>query len=110
MKNIEKVSRMVNGETKTYEGGKAYALSFKEKLAEFFSLGLLNGNFYQSQEEVLKNAREIYERALAECPEFATKAAIYGNNFNSLKLVPTIWLAYLSTLDDKSLFKSLSQE
>lgn len=105
MKNIEKVSRMVNGETKTYEGGKAYALSFKEKLAEFFSLGLLNGNFYQSQEEVLKNAREIYERALAECPEFATKAAIYGNNFNSLKLVPTIWLAYLSTLDDKSLFK-----
>lgn len=103
--SIEKINRMTSNETITYEGGKAYRLSFIEQLAEFFCLGLLNGNFYQSEEEVLQNARELYERAMAECPEFATKAAIYGNNFNSLKLVPTIWLVYLSTLDDKTLFK-----
>jgi len=103
--SIEKINRMTSNETITYEGGKAYGLSFIEQLAEFFCLGLLNGNFYQSEEEVLQNARELYERAMAECPEFATKAAIYGNNFNSLKLVPTIWLVYLSTLDDKTLFK-----
>lgn len=106
MKNLEKIQAMNNGRKKTYEGGVGYETTFKETLAEFFSLGLLNGNFYQSQEDVLKNAKEIFERALEEEPEFATKCAIYGNNVNSLKLVPTVWLVYLSTLEDKSLFKS----
>jgi len=32
----------------TYEGGKAYELSFRETVAEMFSLGLVKGNFYQS--------------------------------------------------------------
>ncbi|MDF2879597.1 MAG: hypothetical protein K0R54_154 [Clostridiaceae bacterium] len=80
-------------------------LDFKETLAEFFSLGLLNGNFYQNQEEVLKDANDIFQRALAECPEFATKCAIFGHKQNSLRLVPTVWLVYLSTLEDKTLFK-----
>jgi hypothetical protein len=102
---INKVQEMTGVKTKTYEGGVGYLLSFKEQLVEFFSLGLLNGNFYQTQEEVLKNAKDLFEKALRECPEFATKAAVYGNNVNGLKLVPTIWLVYLSTLEDKSLFK-----
>lgn len=104
--NTNKINKMVGDETTTYEGGKAYKLSFKEEVAEFFSLGLLRGTFYQTEDEVLKNARHIFEKALVECPEFATKAAIYGNNVNSLKLVPMVWLAYVSTLDDKTLFKS----
>lgn len=102
---INKVQQLSGVKGKTHEGGVAYQASFKEQLVEFFSLGLLNGNFYQTQEEVLKNAGSLFERALKECPEFATKAAVYGNNVNSLKLVPTIWLVYLSTLEDKSLFK-----
>lgn len=106
MNKMNKIQQMTSGAATTHEGGKAYQMSFKEQLVEFFSLGLLNGNFYQSQDEVLKNAKGMFERALAECPEFATKAAVYGNNVNSLKLVPTIWLVYLSTLEDKSLFKS----
>ncbi|MBP1308817.1 60 kDa SS-A/Ro ribonucleoprotein [Paenibacillus sp. 1182] len=106
MGRINKIQQMAGDKTNTYEGGVAYHLSFKERLAEFFSLGLLNGNFYQSEEQVLKNAKDLFERALGECPEFATKAAIYGNHVNSLKLVPTIWLVYLSTLDDKHLFKT----
>jgi 60 kDa SS-A/Ro ribonucleoprotein len=106
MTNINKVNKMLGTETTTYEGGKAYKLSFKEEIAEFFSLGLLRGTFYQTEEDVLRNARDIFEKALVECPEFATKAAIYGNNVNSLKLVPMIWLAYVSTLDDKTLFKA----
>ena len=105
MKNFEKVSQMNSNKIRNYEGGVGYKMTFEESLAEFFSLGLLNGNFYQSQEEVLKNAKAIFERALEECPEFATKCAIYGNNVNSLKLVPTVWLVYLSTLEDKTLFK-----
>lgn len=107
---IQKVQQMTGVyqkgvQTRTYEGGVAYKLPFKEQLAEFFSLGLLNGNFYQTQEAVFRNAKSLFEKALQECPEFATKAAIYGNNVNSLKLVPTIWLVYLSTLEDKTLFK-----
>lgn len=106
MKNYEIATKMVGGAPlRNWEGGVTYALSLKETVAEFFSLGLLNGTFYQSEEEVLRNARHIFERALVECPEFATKAAIYGNNVNSLKLVPMIWTVYLSTLEDKTLFK-----
>lgn len=105
MSNLEKVQNMTNGRKINFEGGVGYELDFKEKLVEFFSLGLLNGNFYQTQEEVLKNGKELFEEALEKCPEFATKCAIYGNNVNSMKLVPTIWLVYLSTLEDKTLFK-----
>ena len=56
MSNLEKVQNMTNGRKVNFEGGVGYELDFKEKLIEFFSLGLLNGNFYQTQEEVLKNA------------------------------------------------------
>lgn len=104
--NMNKVTQMTGANQVTYEGGKKYEPSFKEQLAEFFSLGLLNGNFYQSQKEVLKHGKVMFERALQECPEFATKCAVYGNNVNSMKLVPTIWLVYVSTLEDKSLFKA----
>lgn len=105
MKNFEKVSAMNSGVKINYEGGIGYEMNLEEKLAEFFSLGLLNGTFYQSEIEVLKNARELFEEALEKCPEYATKCAIYGNNVNSLKLIPTIWLVYLSTLDDKTMFQ-----
>lgn len=106
MKNIQKLQAMTGDKKQTFEGGVGYQTTFRETLAEFFSLGLLNGNFYQSQEDVLKSAKHIFERALKEEPEFATKCAIYGNNVNLLKLVPTVWLVYLSTLEDKTLFKS----
>ncbi|WCK57049.1 RNA-binding protein (plasmid) [Aneurinibacillus sp. Ricciae_BoGa-3] len=105
MKTIEKVQQMNSNKIVTYEGGVGYQTTFRETIAEFFSLGLLEGNFYQSSADVLKNAKDIFERALKEEPEFATKSAIYGNNVNSLKLVPSVWLLYLSTLEDKTLFK-----
>ena len=104
MKNYEKVQMMTTDKRVNFEGGAGYSASFQAQLIELFSLGLLNGNFYQTTEDVVKNTKKIFEKALVECPEFATKCAIYGNNVNSLKLVPTIWLVYLSTLEDKSLF------
>ncbi|NLD45613.1 MAG: RNA-binding protein [Clostridiaceae bacterium] len=91
-------------EKTTFEGGKAYELSFKETVAELFSLGLVKGNFYQNDKVVIESTMEIMKKALDEDPEWATKCAIYGQEFNSLKLIPTIWLVYLSTLQDKSLF------
>jgi 60 kDa SS-A/Ro ribonucleoprotein len=104
MTQIQNYADFLNGKTATFEGGVAWKMDFKETVAEFFSLGLLNGMFYQSQEEVLRDAAEIFTKALAECPEFATKAAVYGRTKNALKLAPLIWGAYLSTLEDKTLF------
>jgi len=104
---IKDVIDHFDGKTTTYEGGVGYHTTFKETLAEFFSLGLLNGKFYQSQEEVLSDAVEIYQKALSECPEFASKCAVYGAEKNSLKLVPVLWLVYLSTLEDKTLFNKV---
>ncbi|GHU47897.1 ribonucleoprotein [Spirochaetia bacterium] len=104
MAQIQDFADHLTGKTKTYEGGVGYKTNLRETIAEFFSLGLLNGMFYQTQEQVMEGAVEIFQKALAECPEFAAKAAIYGHTVNSLKLVPTIWLVYLSTLENKALF------
>lgn len=105
MNTIDKVKAMNPDMMLTKEGALAYNNSFKERLVELFTLGLLNGTFYTKQEDVLKNAGELFQRALKEEPEFATKCAIYGAVEGKLKLVPTIWMVYISTLEDKSLFK-----
>jgi TROVE domain. len=106
MDKMKKVQALGNRITTTQEGGVAYANTFKEDVQEVFTLGLLNGNFYTSQEEALVHCRELFEKALEVCPDFATKCAIYGSTEANLKLIPTIWAVYVSTLDDKSLFKS----
>lgn len=105
MNTITKVKAMNSEMMLTKEGALAYKNSFKDQLVELFTLGLLNGTFYTKQEDVLKNAGELFQRALKEEPEFATKCAIYGAVEGKLKLVPTIWMVYVSTLEDKSLFK-----
>ena len=93
-------------ETTTFEGGKAYALNLEEKLCNAFTLGMIQGNFYTSQEDVIKNCRELFSEALAKAPELATKYAVYSAENLGMKLFPTLWLVYISTLDDKTLFKS----
>lgn len=100
LKGLLKASEKV-----TYEGGKAYEQTLRETVAEVFSLGLIRGNFYQSDLEVIENTKELMTEALEKYPEWATKCAIYGQRFNSLKLVPAVWLVYLSTLKNKSLFE-----
>jgi 60 kDa SS-A/Ro ribonucleoprotein len=104
MSQLQEYADFLNGKTVTYEGGAAWKMSLEERVAEFFSLGLLNGMYYQSQEEALQDAAGLFAEALSDCPEFATKAALYGHEVNSLKLAPLLWAAYLSTLPDKTLF------
>ncbi|MDR2494181.1 MAG: hypothetical protein LBD24_03050 [Spirochaetaceae bacterium] len=101
---LKEIIEHFEGKTATYEGGTGYHTSFRETLAELFSLGMLNGMFYQTQEEVLSGAMETFQKALKEEPEFAAKCAVYGAERNGLKLVPTVFLVFLSTLEDKSLF------
>lgn len=106
MNKMDKVQALGNRITRTHEGGLAYANTLKEDLQEVFTLGLLNGNFYTSQEEVLINCRNLFEKALKVSPEYATKGAIYGSTEANSKLTPTIWAVYVSTLADKRIFKS----
>lgn len=93
-------------QTRTLQGGKAYTLDLEEKLCSVFTLGLINGNFYKDQETVVKETREVLEKALVDMPYIATQYAVYSAEVLGMKLLPTIWLVYVSTLEDKTLFKS----
>lgn len=91
--------------TTTHQGGNAYTLDLEEKLCSVFTLGLIQGNFFQGQEEVIKATREVFEKALKDMPYIATQYAVYAAEELGMKLAPTIWLVYVSTLEDKTLFK-----
>ncbi|MNO26405.1 TROVE domain protein [compost metagenome] len=93
-------------QTRTLQGGNAYTLDLEEKLCHMFTLGLINGNFFKNQETVVKETREVLEQALKDMPYIATQYAVYAAEELGMKLLPTIWLVYVSTLEDKSLFKS----
>lgn len=91
--------------TTTFEGGQAYTLNLKEKLCNAFTLGLINNNFYTSKEETIKAARDLFTQALKENPLMATKYAVYAAETLGMKFMPVLWLVYLSTLEDKTLFR-----
>lgn len=92
--------------TKTLQGGNAYELNLEEKLSHVFTLGLIRGNFYKTSDEVLQATRDVFEEALTKMPYVATQYAVYAAETLGMKLAPTIWLVYVSTLEDKTLFKS----
>lgn len=87
------------------QGGTAYTLTYEEELCNAFTLGLLRGTFYTDQEEMIKHSRDLFEKASMDNPVIATKYAIYAAETLGMKLMPVIWLVYLSALDDKKLFK-----
>ena len=89
----------------TYENGKAYSTSIEDDLCTIFTLGGFNGTFYEDEQTAIDKTSVILEYALKFCPELATKYAIYSAEVLRMKLMPTIWLVYLSTLNDKTLFK-----
>lgn len=98
-------SQQVPHRTITLQGGVGYTLTYEEELCNAFTLGLLRGNFYTDQEDVIKHSRDLFEKVLIDNPVIATKYAIYAAEELGMKLMPTIWLVYLSTLEDKKLFK-----
>lgn len=93
-------------QTRTYQGGNAYTITLEEKLCQVFTLGLINGNFYKDSETVVRETRQTLEQALTDMPYIATQYAVYAAEELGMKLLPTIWLVYVSTLEDKTLFKS----
>lgn len=89
----------------TYECGKAYDPSFEDKLCTVFTIGILNNRFYEDYTTAVKDLDGLFRQALIDCPYLATQYAVYSAETLRMKLIPTIWLVYLSTLNDKTLFK-----
>lgn len=89
----------------TYERGKAYVPSLEDKLCTIFTIGILNNRFYEDYETAVNDLDSIFRQALKECPYLATQYAVYSAETLRMKLIPTIWLVYISTLEDKTLFK-----
>lgn len=88
----------------TYEKGTAYKTSFEDDLCTIFTLGCFNNKFYEDAQTTVNDLNDIFKKALFECPYLATQYAIYSTEELRMKLIPTIWLVYLSTLNDKTLF------
>lgn len=88
-----------------FQGGTLYNMELKESVVNMLCLGLIQGNFYQDENEVIKRTKDVYTNALKKFPDFLAKAAVYARNTVGMKLQPNIALVYLSTLSDKTLFK-----
>lgn len=100
-------SNAIKNEVTTYEGGKAYTPTFEDKLCTIFTIGILNDRFYEDYQTAVKDLDAIFRQALVDCPYLATQYAVYSAETLRMKLIPIIWLVYLSTLDDKTLFKKV---
>ena len=74
-------------------GGKAYALSPKNALAQYAMTGCLNSTYYVSAEAQLQ---KVLELAAQVEPEFIAKTAIYARQKGFMKDMPALLCAALS--------------
>lgn len=91
--------------TMTHEGGKAYELTPQEQVLRLFTIGQINGSFYEDTDQVIQAADATLRMALRDMPEFASRAAVYAAEQFGMKALPVLWSVYLSTLPDKTLFE-----
>ena len=83
-------------------GGKAFALSAKEALAQYVVTGCLNGTFYATAGNQLDAVVDLASKVEAS---FLSQLAIYARRYAYMKDSPALLLAILSTVDTE-LFKS----
>ena len=104
MNTIKNISNVLTEEKTTHQGGYAYKTTFEDDLCTLFTIGSLHGRFYEDATTAIKDMDNTFKKALNECPELATKYAVYSAETLRMKLIPTLWLVYISTLEDKTLF------
>lgn len=75
-------------------GGKAYALTPKQALAQYAATGCLNGTFYASAEEQLETVLALCENI--ETP-FIAQTAIWCRQSGNMKDMPALLCAVLAT-------------
>jgi 60 kDa SS-A/Ro ribonucleoprotein len=74
-------------------GGRAYARTPAEALAQYVATGCFNATFYADAEEQLDRVLKL-SRGLP--PEFLAKAAIYGREHGRMKDMPALLVAVLA--------------
>lgn len=80
-------------DTKNRAGGKAYALSAKEALAQYAATGMFGDTYYANAEEQLDEVLKL----AAECStQYILKCAVYAREAGWLKDMPTVLLAVAS--------------
>lgn len=84
-------------------GGKAYAMSQQNMLAQFACTGCLNGTFYATAESQLVQVLDLCEKAE---PKFIAQVALYARKSAFMKDMPALLLAVLST-KDAALFEAV---
>lgn len=75
-------------------GGKAYRLDNRQALAQLVATGTLSQTYYVDAEMQLQ---QVIELCAGLEPEFVAKAAVYGRRHASMKDMPVLLLALLST-------------
>ncbi|WNO10847.1 hypothetical protein [Teredinibacter sp. KSP-S5-2] len=100
-KNLFSKIRGIKADSVNEAGGKAYALSNKEALAQYVVTGCLNGTFYATDEKQLQTVIDLANKVDAR---FLSQLAIYARNHAYMKDSPALLLAVLS-MKDTELFK-----
>jgi 60 kDa SS-A/Ro ribonucleoprotein len=74
-------------------GGKAYARSDKQALAQFAATGCFGNTYYVSDEQQLAKVIELCKKVE---PEFVAKVAVYARERGLMKDMPAVLLALIS--------------
>ncbi len=85
-------------------GGKAFALSDKQALAQLACTNTFNGTFYADAETNYKLAVEAADRLRGD-PEFLAKVAVYARDKAYMKDMPAFLAVILASLDKKLFLK-----
>src|SRR5580765_113431 len=76
-----------------FEGAPAYALSPKQKLAQYAATACFNNTFYADAEMQLKGVLDVCS---AVEPEFIARTAVYARRHSFMKDMPALLCAVLS--------------
>jgi 60 kDa SS-A/Ro ribonucleoprotein len=77
-------------------GGRAYARTSAEALAQYVATGCFNATFYAGADAQLERVLQL-SKGLA--PEFLAKAAVYGRERGRMKDMPALLMAVLASRD-----------
>ncbi|MBI5065926.1 TROVE domain-containing protein [Candidatus Woesearchaeota archaeon] len=89
-----------------YEGNVAFELSDEDLFMQTLLTNTCSNTFYADKEELVKESIEVHKKMLAKDPKFYAQALVYARTKGFMRLQPVLGLVFLSTITDKSYFRS----
>jgi 60 kDa SS-A/Ro ribonucleoprotein len=89
-------SKLAQPDARNEAGGAAYRLSAEQALAQYAVTGAFNGTFYATAETQLAQVKALAE---AVSPDLLARTAVYARQRGSMKDMPALLCAVLSTRD-----------